>query len=294
MPRRGHSNCGGRGGAEELGEAARRWSVPRRCARSRPRFAKSRAAGARHHRRAGQDSRPGARGSRFTADYLDYMAEWARRIEGEILESDRAGEIHLPFPPAHRGHRRNPALELSVFPDRPQGGAGAGHRQRHRHQAERRDAAQCGEVRRILQARSTRRPALSTSCTAAALRENAGRIAPRRHDQLHRQRGDRLGYHGRRRRRTSPSSTWNWAAKRRPSSWADADINLAVRAVKDSRVINSGQVCNCAERVYVQESIAAEFSESSPPPCALPVSAILWPMRPWTTVRSSTKPVTAR
>src|SRR4051812_16623189 len=23
----------------------------------------------------------------FTADYLDYMAEWARRIEGEILES---------------------------------------------------------------------------------------------------------------------------------------------------------------------------------------------------------------
>ena len=24
----------------------------------------------------------------FTADYFDYMAEWARRIEGEILESD--------------------------------------------------------------------------------------------------------------------------------------------------------------------------------------------------------------
>ncbi|WP_287030122.1 aldehyde dehydrogenase family protein, partial [Pseudomonas sp. UBA6310] len=28
----------------------------------------------------------------FTADYLDYMAEWARRLEGEILTSDRAGE----------------------------------------------------------------------------------------------------------------------------------------------------------------------------------------------------------
>jgi len=27
----------------------------------------------------------------FTADYLDYMAEWGRRIEGEILESDRKG-----------------------------------------------------------------------------------------------------------------------------------------------------------------------------------------------------------
>src|SRR5882757_7012198 len=28
----------------------------------------------------------------FTADYIDYMAEWARRIEGEVLTSDRAGE----------------------------------------------------------------------------------------------------------------------------------------------------------------------------------------------------------
>lgn len=28
----------------------------------------------------------------FTADYLDYMAEWARRIEGEVITSDRANE----------------------------------------------------------------------------------------------------------------------------------------------------------------------------------------------------------
>jgi lactaldehyde dehydrogenase/glycolaldehyde dehydrogenase len=40
---------------------------------------------------------------------------------------------------------------------------------------------------------------------------------------------------------------------------ADADIDLAVKAVKSSRVINSGQVCNCAERIYVQSSIADEF-----------------------------------
>src|SRR5580698_9885924 len=33
----------------------------------------------------------------FTADYLDYMAEWGRRIEGEILESDRPGETILLF-----------------------------------------------------------------------------------------------------------------------------------------------------------------------------------------------------
>jgi lactaldehyde dehydrogenase/glycolaldehyde dehydrogenase len=42
---------------------------------------------------------------------------------------------------------------------------------------------------------------------------------------------------------------------------ADADLDLAVKAIRDSRIINSGQVCNCAERVYVHESIADEFSE---------------------------------
>lgn len=39
----------------------------------------------------------------------------------------------------------------------------------------------------------------------------------------------------------------------------DADIDLAVKAIVDSRIINTGQVCNCAERVYVHESIADPF-----------------------------------
>src|SRR5690606_32421047 len=33
----------------------------------------------------------------FTADYLDYMAEWGRRLEGEILTSDRPGENIFVF-----------------------------------------------------------------------------------------------------------------------------------------------------------------------------------------------------
>ncbi|WP_462325561.1 aldehyde dehydrogenase [Desulfoplanes sp.] len=41
---------------------------------------------------------------------------------------------------------------------------------------------------------------------------------------------------------------------------ADADIDLAVKAVVASRVIFSGQVCNCAERVYVEQPIAEEFT----------------------------------
>ncbi|MBE8378411.1 aldehyde dehydrogenase family protein, partial [Leptospira borgpetersenii serovar Hardjo-bovis] len=39
----------------------------------------------------------------------------------------------------------------------------------------------------------------------------------------------------------------------------DADVSLAVKAIVDSRVINSGQVCNCAERVYVQKGIYDRF-----------------------------------
>lgn len=39
----------------------------------------------------------------------------------------------------------------------------------------------------------------------------------------------------------------------------DADLELAVKAIVDSRVINTGQVCNCAERVYVQKGIYDRF-----------------------------------
>lgn len=42
---------------------------------------------------------------------------------------------------------------------------------------------------------------------------------------------------------------------------ADADLDMAVKAIHASRVINTGQVCNCAERVYVHEAIADKFIE---------------------------------
>ena len=40
---------------------------------------------------------------------------------------------------------------------------------------------------------------------------------------------------------------------------ADANMELAVNAVVSSRIIYSGQVCNCAERVYVEDSIYDVF-----------------------------------
>ncbi len=39
----------------------------------------------------------------------------------------------------------------------------------------------------------------------------------------------------------------------------DADLDIAVKAIVSSRMINTGQVCNCAERVYVQEGIYDRF-----------------------------------
>ncbi len=39
----------------------------------------------------------------------------------------------------------------------------------------------------------------------------------------------------------------------------DADLDLAVKGVTDSRLIYSGQVCNCCERVYVHSEIYDEF-----------------------------------
>ena len=42
---------------------------------------------------------------------------------------------------------------------------------------------------------------------------------------------------------------------------ADADLDLAAKAIIDSRVDNTGQVCNNAERVYVDKKVKDEFTK---------------------------------
>ncbi len=39
----------------------------------------------------------------------------------------------------------------------------------------------------------------------------------------------------------------------------DADLDLAARSIKASRLLNTGQVCGAADRTYVHESVADEF-----------------------------------
>ena len=40
-----------------------------------------------------------------------------------------------------------------------------------------------------------------------------------------------------------------------------ADLDQAATCIRASRIINTGQVCNCAERVYVHESVANVFTD---------------------------------
>jgi lactaldehyde dehydrogenase/glycolaldehyde dehydrogenase len=41
----------------------------------------------------------------------------------------------------------------------------------------------------------------------------------------------------------------------------DADLDLAAKAITASRIVNTGQVCNCAERIFVEREVADDFTE---------------------------------
>ena len=197
----------------------------------------------------------------FTADYLDYMAEWARRIEGEILESDRPGESiflfrqpigviagilpwNFPFfliarkaapalvcgntivikPSEETPHNAVKFCELLAQTDLPPGVINFVH-------------GPGSSVGKLLT--SSRRIGMISFTgsveTGAAIMAAAAPNITKVNLEL--------------------------GGKAPVLVMADADIDLAVNAVKASRVINSGQVCNCAERVYVQQKRADEFVE---------------------------------
>jgi lactaldehyde dehydrogenase / glycolaldehyde dehydrogenase len=197
----------------------------------------------------------------FTADYIDYMAEWARRIEGEILESDRRGETILLFrqpigviggilpwnfpffliarkaapalvtgntivikPSEETPHNAVKFSELLAESDIPPGVINIVH-------------GRGSTVGKAL-ASSSRIGMISFTGsveTGSAIMASAAPNITKLNLEL--------------------------GGKAPAIVMADADMELAINAVKDSRVINSGQVCNCAERVYVQRRVADEFTE---------------------------------
>lgn len=195
----------------------------------------------------------------FTADYLDYMAEWARRYEGEIINSDRPGENIFVF-------KKAIGVTTGILP---------------------------WNFPFFLIARKAA-PALITGNTIvikpSELTPNNAAIFAEIVHQIGLPKGvinfvygygpevgqelaanPKVGLVSLTGSVNAGIATMAAAARnvtkvslelggKAPAIvMDDADLTLAVKAIVSSRVINTGQVCNCAERVYVQEGIYDRF-----------------------------------
>lgn len=191
----------------------------------------------------------------FTADYMDYTAEWARRLEGEVLSSDRpneniflfrkpvgvvAGILPWNFPFFLIARKLAPALitgnTIVIKPSEE-------------------TPINAFEFARLVDETdlprgvfnlvggtgvSTGDPLVShpdvdlitftgSVATGSRIMQTAGKNLTRVNLEL--------------------------GGKAPAIVLADADLDLAAKAIYDSRVINTGQVCNCAERVYVERGV---------------------------------------
>lgn len=191
----------------------------------------------------------------FTADYIDYMAEWARRIEGEVLTSDRPNETMLllrkpvgvvagilpwNFPFFLIARKMAPALvtgntivikpseetpinayvfaELLAETDLPAG------------------------VFNLVGGRGRTSGEALASHPGVDLITFTGSVATGSH--IMQLAGKNL-----------TKVNLELGGKAPAIVLADADLDLAAQAIFSSRVINTGQVCNCAERVYVERPV---------------------------------------
>ncbi len=196
----------------------------------------------------------------FTADYLDYMAEWARRIEGEIITSDRpneniflfrkplgvvAGILPWNFPFFLIARKMAPALltgnTIVIKPSEE-------------------TPINCFEFARLVAETDLPQGVFNvvggSGAVGAALSAHSGV------DMI-----SFTGSVGTGSRIMSAAANnltklnLELGGKAPAIVLADADLELAVNAIRSSRIINTGQVCNCAERVYVERSVADEFIE---------------------------------
>ncbi len=197
----------------------------------------------------------------FTADYIDYMAEWARRIEGEIIQSDRPGEniflfrqpmgvvagiLPWNFPFFLIARKLAPALitgntivikpseetpnnaalfaKLVTETELPPGVFNMVY-------------GRGGTTGRALTLNPDVKMVSFTGSveTGSKIMADAAKNITRVNLEL--------------------------GGKAPAIVVADADLDLAAKLIKASRTLNTGQVCNAPERVYVDRKIADEFVE---------------------------------
>lgn len=195
----------------------------------------------------------------FTADYLDYMAEWARRYEGEIIQSDRRDEnififkkaigvttgiLPWNFPFFLVARKMAPALVTGntivvkpsqLTPNNALAFADIVH--------------QVGLPRGVFNVVTGRGAVVGQELAAnpkVGMVSLTGSVAAGQETMAAAA-------------KNITKVSLELGGKAPAIVMKDADLDLAVKAIVGSRVINTGQVCNCAERVYVQEEIKDEF-----------------------------------
>jgi len=197
----------------------------------------------------------------FTADYMDYMAEFARRYEGEIIQSDRpneniflfkapigvvAGILPWNFPFFLIARKLAPALvtgnTIVIKPSRE-------------------TPNNAFEFAKIVAKSSLPKGVFNLVSGAGSVVGNA--LAGHPKVGLVSFTGSVPGGIAVMKAAADNVTkvSLELGGKAPAIVMADANLDLAVKSIRDSRIINTGQVCNCTERVYVQESIADVFIE---------------------------------
>lgn len=195
----------------------------------------------------------------FTADYLEYMAGWARRYEGEIIQSDRPNESIFLF-------KKPIGVTTGILPW---------------------NFPFFLIARKMAPALVTGntivvKPSQITPINAYVYAQIADEVGlPKGVFNLVNGRGSVVGHELAANPKVGMVSlTGSVSAGQQTMEAAsanitkvslelggkapaivleDADLELAVKSIIASRVINTGQVCNCAERVYVHKSIKDKF-----------------------------------
>ncbi|MGZ0712664.1 aldehyde dehydrogenase (plasmid) [Coraliomargarita sp. W4R53] len=191
----------------------------------------------------------------FTADYIDYMAEWARRIEGEVIPSDRpnetimltrkplgvvAGILPWNFPFFLIARKMAPALltgnTIVIKPSEE-------------------TPINAFEFARLVS---------ETSLPAGVFNLVGGRGDVAGEALISNPDVDLISFTGsvavgshimQTAGKNLTRVNLELGGKAPAIVLRDADLDLAAKAIWDSRVINTGQVCNCAEKVYVEDEV---------------------------------------
>lgn len=197
----------------------------------------------------------------FASEYFDYMAEWARRIEGDVISSDRPGETMLMlrqplgvvagilpwnFPFFLIARKVAPALvagnAVVIKPSEETPMSADLFAQ---------IVMECelpvGLVNLVYGRGVSTGAALSAHPDVDML-SFTGSV----------QTGSRIMELA---ARNITKVNLELGGKAPAIVMQDADLELAVSAIKGGRLLNSGQACNCPERVYVHRSIHDEFVE---------------------------------